>query len=288
MATALSPGLEELLKSDFQLFKVVGVLGSLVLVVGFQVLFPNRLALRRMLQNWRVNVPLAVLNTGLLSLLCGACVCTWAVAVRSLGIGFFNIGGFPYWVEAFATIAILDLVAWAWHRANHWWRWLWRLHRVHHSDANFEASTAFRFHPGELLISLGVRLLAVTLTGLPLLGLILFEVIYGGFNVLVHSDIRLNDRVEGALGLLVVTPSLHRLHHSVLAHEHNRNFGTIFSFWDRLAGTFLRASPECAVELGLSDTNRRELGLGALLKMPFQALREEPRQGIGHDSTREE
>ena len=109
---------------------------------------------------------------------------------------------------------MLDLVAYMWHRANHTWTLLWRFHAVHHSDIYFDASTAFRFHPGELLISLGVRLVAVTVTGLPILGLIAFEVLYGFSNVFVHSDIRMTSRHERRLGWVIVTPSLHRMHHS--------------------------------------------------------------------------
>ena len=109
---------------SFELFKGVGILASLVLVVAFQLLFPNRLTLRTVVSNWTANCPLALIDAALLSLLCGACVCTWAVTVRAHGIGIFTAISLPYWVQVGTTVVLLDLVAYLWHRANHRWRTL--------------------------------------------------------------------------------------------------------------------------------------------------------------------
>ncbi len=256
-------------EENFQLFKASGMLLSLVLIVSVQLLFPNRLALRDLLSNWRVNVPLALINSGLMSLLCGACVCAWAVMVREHQIGFFALQEFPNWFEIGSTVVLLDFVAWIWHRANHRWPLLWRFHAVHHSDRHFDASTAFRFHPGELFISLGVRLLVVTLTALPLEGLIAFEVIFGFFNLFVHSDARIAAHLERLLGGIFVTPSLHRLHHSNRVSELDRNFGTIFSCWDRLAHTYRYAGPDTVVTPGL-PAQTHGLGLKTTIGLPFK------------------
>ena len=255
--------MEAELTESFQLYKAAGLLASLVLIVAFQILFPNRLSLRSLVSNWKVNAPMAVVDAALLSLLCGACVCTWAVTVRHRGMGVFEAAALPYWMQVAATLVILDLVAYLWHRANHRWALLWRFHAVHHSDIHFDASTAFRFHPGELLISLGVRLVVVTATGLPLLGLIAFEVIYGFCNLFVHSDIRIAKGRERCLGWLLVTPSLHRVHHSERPEILNRNFGTVLSIWDRLGRTLLAGSADTPVALGLPGQHGRELGLAA-------------------------
>lgn len=265
--------MEAELADSFELYKAGGVLTSLLLVVAFQLLFPNRLTLRRLLKNWTVNAPLALIDTALLSLLCGACVSTWAVTVRQRGIGVFEAAAIPYWIQVAATVIVLDLVAYLWHRANHRWPLLWRFHAVHHSDVCFDASTAFRFHPGELLISLGVRLIVVTVTGLPILGLITFEVIYGFSNLFVHSDIRIAPRQEHRLGWLFVTPSLHRMHHSERPEIHNTNFGTIFSIWDRLGWTFLNGDANSPVTLGLPGQGGRSLRLGEALSLPLRSRR---------------
>lgn len=262
--------LETLIKEDFQFYKGLGIAISLLLILAFQLLHPNRLAFRHMMRNWQVNIPMALVNTGLLSLLCGACVCTWAVAVRERGIGFFELAGFPYWTEAALTVFLLDFVAWTWHRANHVWGLLWRFHAVHHSDTHFDASTAFRFHPGELLISLVIRLLVVALSGLPILGLIIFEIVYGFFNLFVHSDIRLSEKLERLLGWVFVTPSLHRVHHSDLQREYHRNYGTIFSAWDRLARTYLYANANARIRVGLAERRGRAVRFREALTLPFR------------------
>lgn len=260
--------LEEIVKRDFQFYKAGAILLSLILVIGFQLLFPNRLAIRNMFQNWKVNIPIAGLNAFLITLLCGACVCTWAATVRQQDMAPLQLAALPYWLQVGGTVILLDFVAWFWHWMNHQWNLLWRFHSVHHTDFHFDASTAFRFHPGELLISLGVRLVVVLLTGLPLLGLILFEAVYGLCNLFVHSDIRLEAGKERLLGFLFITPSLHRMHHSVAKEEHNSNFGTIFSFWDRLARTYIYANSDSKVEVGLEET--RSGRLLDLIAMPFR------------------
>ena len=262
--------LENVIRDSFQLYKAGGILISLLLIGLFQSLLPNRLVFRQLLGNWKVNCSVAGINTFLTSLLCGACVCTWAVTVRESGLGFFEVARFPYWSEVVMTIVLLDSVAWIWHRANHTSSFLWRFHSAHHSDAVFEASTAFLFHPGEILISLGVRLLVVTLTGLPVLGLVVFEVVFGFFNLFVHSDIRIPTRLERWIGLLFVTPSLHRLHHSTLETEHSRNYGTIFSCWDRLSRTYLYASVDSEIVVGLPGQGPRPLKLREILALPLK------------------
>jgi sterol desaturase/sphingolipid hydroxylase (fatty acid hydroxylase superfamily) len=264
--------MEAELAESLQLYKGAGLLVSLLLVVAFQVLFPNRLTLRSLLDNWRVNAPLAVIDTALLSFLCGACINTWAVTVRERGIGLFVAAALPYWLQVAATVIMLDLVTYLWHRANHRWPLLWRFHAVHHTDVYFDASTAFRFHPGELLISMGVRLIVVTATGLPLVGLIVFELIFGLCNLFVHSDTRINSRQEHRLGWVVVTPSLHRMHHSERPEMHNTNFGTIFSIWDRFGRTFLDADANSPVTLGLPGQGGKVLGVGDALKLPVGSV----------------
>ena len=258
------------LKDSFQLYKGSALVLSLVLVVVFQLLFPNRLSMRELARNWSVNFPVVLIDIVLLSLLCGACVCTWAVTVRERQLGLFEAAALPYWFQVVATVVLLDLTAYLWHRANHRWAFLWRFHAVHHSDVHVDASTAFRFHPGELLISLGVRLVVVTVTGLPILGLIAFEVIYGFCNLFVHSDIRMPKSFERWLGWLLVTPSLHRLHHSERPEIYNTNFGTIFSIWDRLWKTFLEGNADTPVTLGLPGQQGRPLSLSETLRLPIR------------------
>jgi sterol desaturase/sphingolipid hydroxylase (fatty acid hydroxylase superfamily) len=172
-----------------------------------------------------------------MALVCGACGFAAAAWAAAAGVGLLNVLSAPPLAAFAATLLALDLVSYAWHRANHRVRLLWRFHRVHHADASFHVSTALRFHPGELLMALPVKLAAILLLGAPPAAVLLFEVVFGIANVLEHGDFDLPRRLERALARVFVTPALHRRHHSTERAERDRNFGTIFSIWDRLART---------------------------------------------------
>ncbi len=269
----MNPELDAQIHYSFNYYKGLGFVVSLSLVVALQILFPHRLAIRDLLRNWKVNVPIAFINLSLLALICGACTSALAVSVREENGGAFEILGLSYQFQVVLTVLLLDLVAYLWHRANHVWSLLWRFHVVHHSDSTFDASTAVRFHTGELMISLGVRLLVVLVFGLPVLGLIVFELVYGFFNLLVHSDVRLPEPLDRLLALVFVTPALHLLHHSVKREEHNRNYGTIFSFWDRGLSSYLAPVSRSSVRVGLEGTGEN-LPLKDLLMLPFRRKRD--------------
>jgi sterol desaturase/sphingolipid hydroxylase (fatty acid hydroxylase superfamily) len=128
---------------------------------------------------------------------------------------------------------------------------LWQFHQVHHSDTTFTVSTGVRFHAGELLLSLPVRLAAVVALGAPAEGVLLFELLFTVANLVEHGDISMPARLEHRLGQVLVTPALHRRHHSKEVTELNTNFGTIFSLWDRWFGTFLASGSDAAVQTGL-------------------------------------
>lgn len=175
----------------------------------------------------------------------------------------------PLVLAVLVTILALDLVSCRWHRANHAVPFLWRFHRVHHSDRAFTASTALRFHPGELLLSLPIRLAAVAALGAPAVGVLAFEPAFAFANPFGHGDIRLPLGMEQPVEGILVTPALHRFHHSRAGVERDHNFATIFAFWDRLLGTCRRTSSAEHVDVGVPGV-RDDLGLGALLLLPVQ------------------
>jgi sterol desaturase/sphingolipid hydroxylase (fatty acid hydroxylase superfamily) len=144
---------------------------------------------------------------------------------------------------------------------------LWRFHQAHHSDTHYTVTTALRFHPGELLLALPVRLVAVAIIGVPVAGLIVFEVVFAFANFWEHGNIALPLRLEQRLGRLFITPALHRRHHSVEAALLDSNFGTIFSFWDRLLGSFGESRSDVRVETGLPGIPET-LGTLGVLALP--------------------
>src|SRR5205085_2661478 len=139
------------------------------------------------------------------------------------------------------AVACLDATAYLMHRLYHRNPWLWRLHAVHHSDDELNFSSALRFHFGEVALSLAVRCAVILALGLPILGILVFEIVFAFFNALEHASVKFNQNFESLLGLLFVTPALHRKHHSQIDSELNSNYSTIFSFWDRLSRTFTPA-----------------------------------------------
>jgi sterol desaturase/sphingolipid hydroxylase (fatty acid hydroxylase superfamily) len=232
----------------------------------------------RLRPEWRANLGLWLVDALVMAIVCGAC--GWAVAgwAASAGVGVLNATDAPLLVAVPATLLVLDAVAYAWHRANHELPLLWRFHRVHHADANFHVSTALRFHPGELLLALPVKLGAILLLGAPPLAVLVFEALFGVANVLEHGNFDLPRRLERALAIALVTPALHRRHHSTERAERDTNFGTILSVWDRLARTLRPDTSGSRFATGLSGLpSAVGRSLGAMLAAPFaRAVRAEP------------
>lgn len=218
--------------------------------------------------SWRVNGVLWLVNALVVGAVCGGCAFTvarWAAEAR---VGLLNVAQAGTWVAVPVTLLALDLVSYTWHRANHRVPLLWRLHLVHHSDSSFTVSTGIRFHPGELVLSLPVRLAAVVLIGAPVVGVLIFEVVFTLANLLEHGDIDVPPGVEHALGHLLITPALHRRHHTKVGPQRDSNFGTIFSAWDQLFATYTASNSSAKVETGLPGLE--DVTIADALVLPFR------------------
>ena len=260
-------------ETEFQILRSAGFLAAVAIALALQRLAPHA----RLRGSWRVNATFWIVDLVVLAAACGACACTvsrWAAQHR---LGLLNAVPAPPWVAIPVTVLVLDLVSYAWHRANHTVGFLWRFHQVHHSDTAFTVSTAARFHPGELLLSLPLRLAAVALVGAPVAGVITFEIVFGLANFVEHGDIDLPRPLERRLAPILVVPALHRRHHGDERGLLGTNFGTIFILWDRLLGTHGDARSESRVRTGLPG-QRGPLGLGAALALPLRPLAWSPRR----------
>lgn len=239
-------------EAEFQLVRGAAFLGALALAGGLQRLLPHA----RLHGSWRTNGVLWAVNLVVMGTVCGACACTVARWAAAHGVGLLNLTATPALVALPVTIVALDLVSYGWHRANHRVRLLWRFHRVHHSDPTFTVSTALRFHPGELVLSLPLRLVAIAVLGAPVAAVACFETLFAVANLVEHGDIRFPAALERRLAALCVTPALHRRHHSQRPAELDSNFGTVFSVWDRLLGTYGPASAAATVHTGLAGIDQ--------------------------------
>jgi sterol desaturase/sphingolipid hydroxylase (fatty acid hydroxylase superfamily) len=265
----------------YQSTKGISVSISLVIIFILQMAFPYRsyqgLPFKIRVKNGIINLILAMVNVLIVNALCGSCLIYGAQLTREQGIGLTQ--GWPMGIRLLVSLIALDFTAYFWHRLNHRLNFLWRYHQVHHSEEVFDGTTAFRFHFGEVLISLGVRLGVVIALGLPWEGILFFEVVYGFANVFQHGSFILPRGFETHLQKLLITPGLHRKHHSSLFQHRDRNFGTIFSFWDRVGGSCIGGfSTEDDYLVGLpkdlGDGEKREIkpkifSVWYLLVMPF-------------------
>jgi len=232
-------------ESQFQLLRAGAFIMAILVAAVLQRLAPHA----RLRGSWTVNGGLWLVNAVVLGVVCGACAFTVAAWAADQRLGLFNVVAMPWWMAGVTTIAALDLTSYWWHRANHRVPVLWRFHQVHHSDPTFTTSTGVRFHPGELLLSVPIRVAAVVVLGAPAAAVLGSEVVFAFANLVEHGDINL--RGERAMARVLVTPALHRRHHTRQGRERDTNFGTIFSGWDRLFGTYTPSDSAARVDTGL-------------------------------------
>ena len=251
-----------------QLVRGLAPLGAFVLGLALERLAPHA----QLRPAWRANLGLWGVDALLMAIVCGTCGFAVAEWATQGGVGLLNAVGAPLWLGIAATVAALDLLSYLWHRANHQVPLLWRFHRVHHADADYHVSTALRFHPGELLLALPIRLAVIVIVGAPALGVVVFEAIFGIANVLEHGNFDLYRRVERFLGIALVTPALHRRHHSTERSERDSNYGTILSVWDRIARTLRPNTSASRFATGLDEsTGARSRSLAAMLVAPLRS-----------------
>jgi len=197
-----------------------------------------------------------------------------ALFVQESNFGLLNIIEIPFGVKLIVSVLILDFAIWLQHLLVHFVPILWRLHRVHHSDPEFDVTTAARFHPLEITFSMILKIIIVLYLGIPAEAVILFEVMLNGMAQFNHSNIQLPPALDRLLKNVLVTPSVHRIHHSVMAKEHNSNFGFNLSVWDRLFGTYIARSEveQKEMVIGLlaiqGDDNTKRLS--GMLLIPFR------------------
>ena len=252
-------------------------LGLFALFAVAETLAPRRVRTQPRGKRWLTNLSLTILNTltlralafGLPLLAVGA-----AMDARTNGWGLFNWLGWPAWLEITLAILILDFAIWAQHLITHKIPILWRMHRVHHAHRDFDVSTAVRFHPVEIALSMGLKIGLVYLLGPAAIAVLLFEIILNGTAMFNHSNLRLPLSVDRVLRLVLVTPDMHRVHHSVHRHEHDSNYGFSLSIWDRGLGTYV-AQPDKGhdgMTIGLRWQDDRPSHLGWSLRLPFTRL----------------
>jgi sterol desaturase/sphingolipid hydroxylase (fatty acid hydroxylase superfamily) len=217
-------------------------LGVFTLMALWELLAPRRELTQSKSARWFNNIVLVVLNTALLRIVFPAAAVGMADHAALLQWGLFNQVAVPAPAAVLASIIILDAAIYLQHVMFHALPVFWRLHRVHHADLDFDVTTGARFHPVEILLSMLIKFAVIILLGPPLVAVVLFEVLLNAMAMFNHSNVRMPQALDAVLRLFVVTPDMHRVHHSQRDDEANSNFGFNLSIWDRVFGTY-RAQP---------------------------------------------
>lgn len=258
-------------------------LGAFVLVLLAMALLelaaPRRRLVQSKLSRWVTNLGMAGLNSLVLKAMAALAVPLSAMAAaiyaQAQGWGLLNSIGLPTWLEISAAIVVLDGAIYLQHVASHKIPMLWRLHRVHHADRDFDVTTGIRFHPVEIALSMLYKIVLVVLIGPAPVAVLLFEVILNSCALFNHANLALPRWLDAPLRLILVTPDMHRVHHSVLRREHDTNYGFNLSIWDRLFGTYT-SQPEgghTAMTIGLNEFQTDAPGrLSWSLMLPFRPM----------------
>ncbi len=248
--------------------------GVLLLVALWEIAAPRRVLSVSKALRWANNLGLVFLNSLVLRLIFPAAAVGMAVFAAEHGWGLFNHFAMPFALAVVLSVVALDFVIWLQHVMVHAVPLLWRLHRVHHADLDFDVTTGARFHPIEIVLSMLIKFATIAVLGPPVLAVVIFEVVLNAMSMFNHGNIRLPSTLDRPLRLLVVTPDMHRVHHSIEDDETNSNFGFNLSCWDRLFGTY-RNQPRAGHEgmtIGIRDhRSPREVSrLPGMLLLPFR------------------
>ena len=222
---------------------------------------------------WPNNLGVVVVNTLLVRLVFPTTAVGLALVAEARGWGLFNLLALPAWLGVVASVVVLDLAIYLQHVLFHAVPALWRLHRMHHADLEFDVSTGLRFHPIEIVLSMLIKFTVVAALGAPTLAVLIFEVLLNATSMFNHGNVRITSGLDRVLRWFVVTPDMHRVHHSILSRETNSNFGFNLPWWDRLFGTY-RAQPAAghdAMTIGIEQfRDPRELRLDRMLLQPLR------------------
>jgi sterol desaturase/sphingolipid hydroxylase (fatty acid hydroxylase superfamily) len=251
----------------------IGFFLSVFLVMAlWEVIAPRRALTQSRRVRWLNNLAIAFINTAVVRVIFPTAAVGIALLGEERGWGLFNTLGVPQAAGGVMAVLLLDLTIYAQHVFFHKIPVLWRLHRMHHTDLDIDVTTGTRFHPVEIGLSMGIKMATVAVLGAPAWSVIAFEVLLNATSMFNHSNAFLNEGVDRVLRMLVVTPDMHRVHHSVIRRETDSNFGFNLPWWDRIFGTY-RPQPEkghAAMTIGLENyRDGKWLTLPWMLAVPF-------------------
>ncbi len=254
------------------IIRIIFFIGILALMAIWELLAPRRNLTTSKKLRWFNNLSIVFIDSFVVRLVIPVLPVSMSLLAKERGWGLLNNVRSPYWLAVVVGVIALDCVIYAQHVVFHMVKPLWRIHRMHHTDLDLDVTSGTRFHPIEIILSMGIKLLAVILLGTPALAVLVFEVLLNATSMFNHSNVYMPLGIDRVLRLLVVTPDMHRVHHSIIRHETNSNYGFNLPWWDRLFHTY-RSQPEAGhkgMAIGIArHRNPKYLTLPWLLIMPF-------------------
>lgn len=248
-------------------------------LAAWEIAAPRRLLLMPKARRWLANLGILIVNAVVVRAVAPAAAVGIAMFAEQRGIGLLHAVDWPQPLEILLAVLALDLAIYLQHVMFHAVPLLWRLHRVHHADLDFDVTTGTRFHPIEILLSLAIKAAAIFLIGASVFAVLIFEIVLNLTSMFNHSNIRIPKAADAVLRWFIVTPDMHRVHHSIHRDETDRNFGFNLPWWDRLFGTY-RGAPRSGHEkmvIGIPSFRdpRHCITLPGMLLLPFQGERDD-------------
>jgi len=237
---------ESLLQHE-PLIRLSAFFGIFAVMAAFELIAPRRVLSVSKTLRWFSNLTIVALNTVLARLILPMAPVAFALVAVENGWGVFNLLDWDGWLELVLAVVLMDFAIWLQHVMVHAIPMLWRLHRMHHADLDYDVTTGARFHPIEIFLSLGIKFCVIALLGASPVAVLIFEVLLNATAMFNHSNVKLPLGLDAVVRLLVVTPDMHRVHHSAIPRECNSNFGFNLPWWDRMFGTYI-AQPKLGHE----------------------------------------
>jgi len=256
--------------TEYRVIIFLGIYVSLFLLENYMSARHNFNRLERLKTNWMISIT----NTAImfvLGLFFPLLLFGIALKVDSVSFGVFNQISIPLVLEIIISIIALDFIIWLQHLATHKNNFLWRFHKVHHSDNEMDVSTAIRFHPIEIVFSFFVKLVCVIVLGIAPISIILFEIILSSFALMTHANILLSKNLDTTIGKIFITPSMHVIHHSPNRDYHDNNYGFCLSIWDRLFKTYIPSFSVNPNGTGIEGYNQNDNYYLKNMKLPFSS-----------------
>jgi len=253
--------------------RVIAFLGVFVLMASWETMAPRRRMSSVRWKRWVANLSVTVLNTAVIRIVLASGAVGMAIVAKEQGWGILNMLQWSTWIEVTLAVVALDLLIYFQHVTSHAVPALWKFHMVHHADPDYDVTTAVRFHPVEAGLSMVLKIVGVAIIGASPTAVLAFEVILNGMAMVNHANVRIHPSVDNILRWMMVTPDMHRTHHSIVPLESKSNFGFNLPWWDRMFGTYLEHPSQGHERMILGLKHFRSpacLTLHNILKLPFR------------------